>query len=291
MPLKRRGSVSARLSVWFSRRSASRNAASGASSTSMPPRSIARTASFPRTRWSEARFLVAASVKRSVPYGKSIAASPSLPGTFAPRSPQRSRPAIIKWKTRKRSPSISKAIRLPMRWMPTTCFPMIWAMGGSKVRSTKGEARRTAWIGCRSTRGSSASMYAVMSGSSGTQLDQLEYVPVRILEVARAPAGDVLRRTERAGPVTLHQGAHVLQRLHADAEHRAAPIVPAALERGTVEDGMERQADAGTQLQLDPTGRRRSFRQPDRVAPEASRLLHVRHLQRHPDELVHRLAM
>ena len=40
MPLNRRGSVRARLSVWFSRRSAARKAARSASSTSRPPRVV-----------------------------------------------------------------------------------------------------------------------------------------------------------------------------------------------------------------------------------------------------------
>src|SRR5438876_4389278 len=102
-------------------------------------------------------------------------------------------------------------MRLPIRWMRTTCLPTASEMGGSKVRKTKGEARRTAWMGWRRTRGSSASMYAVMSGSSGTQLDQLEDVPVGILEIARAAAGNVLGGAERAGAVALDQPAHVLQ--------------------------------------------------------------------------------
>src|SRR5205085_8213557 len=201
-----------------------------------------------------------------------MAASPSLPGTFAPRSPQRRRPAIMRWKTRKRSPSNSSAMRLPMRWMRTTCLPKIAEMGGSKVRNTKGEARRTAWTGCRNTRGSSASMYAVMSGSSGTQLDQLEHVPVRVFEVARPAAGNLLGRSERAGAVPLDQGAHLLERLYADAQDWTAAIVAAALEGGAVEDGMQREADARAQLHLDPARGRRSFGEADRVVPEAARL-------------------
>ena len=38
----------------------------------------------PRTRWSEARFLLPASVSSRVPSGKSNAASPTFPGTLAP---------------------------------------------------------------------------------------------------------------------------------------------------------------------------------------------------------------
>src|SRR5438309_10885560 len=130
-----------------------------------------------------------------------------------------------------------------------------------------------------------------MSGSSGTQFDQLEHVTVRILEVPRPAAGDLLRRAERAGAVPLDQRTHVFERLHADAEDRTAAVVAAPLERGAVENRMQRQADARAQLQLDPTGRGRSLGEADRVAPEASRLLEVSHLQRHPDELVHGAAM
>src|SRR6267143_35341 len=291
IPLNSRGSVSERLSVWFSRSSASRKAASGASSTSIPPRSIARTASAPRTKCKDARFFVAASVRTSVPYGKSMAASPTLPGTLAPRSSHLRRPAIMRCRTRNRSPSSSSAMRLPMRWMRTTCLPVASEMGGSKVRSTNGEARRTAWIGWRKTRASSASMYAVMSGSSGTQLDQLEDVAVGVLEIARPAAGDVLGGAEGACTVALDQRAHLLQRAHADAEHRTAPVVAAPLEGGWVEDGVQCEVDSGAELQLDPGGRSRPLRQADHVAPEPARLFDVGHLQRHPGELVHGAAM
>src|SRR6267378_304430 len=160
--------------------------------------------------------------------------------------------------TRKRSPSSSSAMRFPTRWMRTTCLPTASTIGGSNVRSTKGEARRTAWMGWRRMRASSASMYAVMSGSSGTQLDQR---------------------------------AHLVQGLHADSQHRPAAVIAAPFEGGGVEDGVQRQVDAGAQLQLDPGGGGRSLRQPHDVPPEAAGLLHVRHLQRHPGELVHGAAM
>src|SRR4051812_36838933 len=136
--------------------------------------------------------------------------------------------------TRKRSPSSSSAMRLPTRWMRTTCLPTASEMGGSKVRSTKGEARRTAWMGWRKTRASSASMYAVMSGSSGTQLDQLEDVPVGVFEIARPATGDVVGGAQRPRAVALDQVAHLLERGDADAQHRPAPVVAAPLERGRV---------------------------------------------------------
>ena len=59
----------------------------------------------PATRWSEARFFVDASESTSEPSGKSNAASAPRPPTFAPRFLQCSRPATIRCRTRKRSPS------------------------------------------------------------------------------------------------------------------------------------------------------------------------------------------
>ena len=67
-------------------------------------------------------------------------------------------PAIITCRTRKRFPSSSSAMRLPMRRIRTTCLPTASTSGGSKVRSTKGEARRTPWMGWRRMRAPSASM-------------------------------------------------------------------------------------------------------------------------------------
>src|SRR5437660_6362565 len=87
MPLSSRGSVSARLSVWLSRVSAARKASRSASSTSRPPASCAASAAAPRTTCSDARFLELASVSTSVPEGNSKAASPTLPGGRARRSP------------------------------------------------------------------------------------------------------------------------------------------------------------------------------------------------------------
>ncbi len=158
MPLKRRGSVSARLSVWFSRRSASTNAARVASSGSSPPRANCPSPVSPRTRWSEARFFELASVISSVPVEKSNAASPTLPGTFAPRAPQRKRPAIIKWKTRNRSPSSPSTIRLPMRRSSRTVRPSASRSGGSTERSRNGLASRARSYVCPSTRAPIASM-------------------------------------------------------------------------------------------------------------------------------------
>src|SRR2546425_792192 len=89
-----------------------------------------------------------------------------------------------------------------------------------------------------------------MSGSSGTQLDQLEDVPVGVLEIARPATGNVLRLAESARAVALDQRAHVLQRADADAEHRTATVVAAPLERRRVGDCMQREVGAGVQVAL-----------------------------------------
>src|SRR5207244_2685171 len=130
-----------------------------------------------------------------------------------------------------------------------------------------------------------------MSGSSGTQLDQLEDVPVGVLEIARPATRNVLRLAESARAVALDQRSHVLQRADADAEHRTATVVAAPLERGRVEDGVQGEVDAGVELELDPGGRGGPLGEADDVAPEAAGFLHVRYLQGHPGELVHGAAM
>ena len=83
--------------------------------TSRPPRSNSASASSPRTRWSEARFFVLASVSRSVPSSKSNAAS-----------------AILSARPRRRAPS-SAAVRRPS--------------GGGRGRGRPPARRRSA---CRS---------------------------------------------------------------------------------------------------------------------------------------------
>src|SRR5262245_60312219 len=111
--------------------------------------------------------LVPASVRIKVPLSKSMARSPTLPGTFAPRSCQRKRPAIIKWITRNSSPSNSKTIRLPRRWRSRTCAPRRASSGGSMERSRNGLASLTFSTRLPTTRGRSAWRYKRISGSSG----------------------------------------------------------------------------------------------------------------------------
>src|SRR5437773_8671133 len=114
-----------------------------------------------------------------------------------------------------------------------------------------------------------------MSGSSGTKLDQLEDVTVRILEVPRAAPGNVLGGAERSSAVALEQGAHLIQGLDADGDHRAAAVVAAPLQGGRVEHAVERKVHSGAELQLHPAGRRGSLGQPHDVAPEPAGLLDV----------------
>src|SRR5216117_3854477 len=87
MPLSSRGSVSARLSVWFSLSSAARNAAGSATNTSIPPASCSPSDHSPCTRWIAARRLVPASVSTIVPLSSSNAASPCLPAPRTRRFP------------------------------------------------------------------------------------------------------------------------------------------------------------------------------------------------------------
>ena len=81
MPRRMCGSVSARLSVWFSRVIAALNAARRAASGSTPP-AVERAERLlaAASGGCAARFFVPASVSVSVPVEKSKAASPSLPG-------------------------------------------------------------------------------------------------------------------------------------------------------------------------------------------------------------------
>ena len=143
MPLSTRGSVSARLSVWFSAVSAARNESGSADKTSMPPGSSANNAASPSSTCKEARRLLPASVSTSEPLGKSKAARLCRPASLAPAGRQCSLPAIIKCSTSHRSPSIPKAIRLPTRRNSRTARHSAEAMGGCAVRSRKALASRT----------------------------------------------------------------------------------------------------------------------------------------------------
>src|SRR5262245_18017825 len=167
MPLNSRGSVSARFRVWLSRDSAARKALRSHSRTSIPPRAKAASPSSPATRCREARFFDPASVRSSVPVSKSNAASPSLPGIFAPGAFQCSRPAIMRWITRWRSPSSPRAIRLPIRRSATRARLSAARRGGSTVRSTNGLRIRIASSRRPRIRSPSASRYTTTSGSSG----------------------------------------------------------------------------------------------------------------------------
>ena len=140
MPLKIRGSVSARFSVRFSVVSAARKSARLEPSGSSPPRSNAASDFCPRTRCRLARFLVLASVSSSVPFGKSKAARPTLPGIFSPGGRQRSRPAIIRCRTRNSSSSSSKTIRLPKREKPPHDFSA--SRGERWIHGAQQERRR-----------------------------------------------------------------------------------------------------------------------------------------------------
>src|SRR5260370_12119737 len=156
--------------------------------------------------------------------------------------------------TRNIPASNSRTMRLPSRRTESTRLPTAALSGGSKLRTTNGLATRTPRISCPCTRAASASTYMETSGSSGIEFDQLEDVAVRVLEVARAPAGDVVRRAQRPGAVALDQRAHLVEIQHPDAHHRPASIVASPLQRLGGKDGAQREEQARPHLQLDPAG-------------------------------------
>ena len=80
-----------------------------------------RAPSRPRTRCSDARRLRARLGERSAcRASNSNARQRACAGGFAPGARQRRRPAIIRWMTRKSSPSSARTMRLPSRSTPTT---------------------------------------------------------------------------------------------------------------------------------------------------------------------------
>jgi hypothetical protein len=147
MPLKSRGSVNDRLTVWFSATRRAANASRVAAMTSMPPASSAASPARPATTWSDARRCLPASVSASVPVAKAKNAS-AFGAVVLPRSSQRSRPAIMRWTTTKRSPSNARTMRLPSRSTPTTVRPSTAEIGGVTERSRNGwriEMRSRRW--------------------------------------------------------------------------------------------------------------------------------------------------
>ena len=80
------------------------------------------------------------------------------PVSRAPGSLQCNRPAIIRCRTSQRSLSRPMQIRLPSLRSPRMLLPWALSSGGSKVRSTKGLAMRTASSVCPRMRLSRASM-------------------------------------------------------------------------------------------------------------------------------------
>lgn len=124
---------------------------------SMPPRENSASAAAPRTTWMDARFLVPASVRTSVPPGKSNSASISRRFGLGFFTAHCSRPATMRWITRKRSSSKANTSRLPMRLSPVTRLPTIADTGGSTLRTTNGLTTVTAEQGAPENRAVSAS--------------------------------------------------------------------------------------------------------------------------------------
>ena len=144
MPEKSRGSVSARLTVWFSRVSASRKRGEirvraprsrrgrAPRAPPRPRRGGARRASSCRPRRARAR-------RR----GSRTRRARPRPPTRAPRFLQCSRPATIRCSTRNRSPSSAKTIRLPSRRSATTRRPSA-SRERRRDRAQQERARRAA---------------------------------------------------------------------------------------------------------------------------------------------------
>ena len=157
-------------------------------------------------------------MKRRVPDGKSKAASPTRPGSFARRAFHWNRPAIVRWKTRNSSSSTPITMRLPMRRSPWTFLRCASQIGGSYVRTTKGLAMGTSSRVWPTMRGSSRSLYTKMSGSSGMagvpfqHRSQAKDIPQCVshdafgarTNMAKTPANEV--PMQGSEPVQPHQG-------------------------------------------------------------------------------------
>ena len=130
MPLKRRGSVSARFSVWFSATRRAANASRVAAITSIPPASSAASAARPATTCSEARRLLARLGEEQACRRRTRRRRARCGAVVLPGASQRRRPAIIRWTTTNSSPSKAKTMRLPRRSTPATRWPSTALIGG-----------------------------------------------------------------------------------------------------------------------------------------------------------------
>jgi len=160
IPLMSRGSVRARLRVWFSAERAARNAFKSVerSQTSIPPASSDARPPSPLKRYNEARRLEPASVSISDPFGKSKTARFCRPASLAGVDFQCKRPAIIKCNASQRSPSSPKTMRFPIRRSSRTTRPSTLESGGCAVRNKNALTNRMRSSGRPTTRGSSAPM-------------------------------------------------------------------------------------------------------------------------------------
>ena len=168
MPLNSRGSVSDRFTVWLSERRRSANASSvGVEHLESAARELGEAAS-PRTRWSDARRLVPASVSVSVPVGNSNAArSARRAGLVASRLPVKTaRDHEMEDDEQIVVHADDDALAEPAHRANASC-PTSSSSGGSTVRRRNGVLSRTLEIGWPTSRVSSASTYATMSGELG----------------------------------------------------------------------------------------------------------------------------
>src|SRR6516165_2893787 len=231
MPLKSRGSVSARLSVWFSLRNRAANCARLDVRTSRPPGSCCCSCSSPCTRCSEARRLVPASVRVSVPLPNCRRASTARFGGAVPRSYQCRRPAIMRWNTSHNPPSSPIASRLPSRRRSVTRRCSASWIGGTALRSTNGETICTRSRRSPTMRCCNASRYTVRSGSSGIGPRSLPRTPQPRAGIRRMRASGADRRQAGArsrrerGRASVSGGSQQRRADHAAILHHECDIL------------------------------------------------------------------
>ncbi len=138
MPLTRRGSVSARFSVRFSRRERLAELR-GRLRSGFDTAPIVLSQALLSAHDEQARSFLRTGLREHArePCRKSSAKRSIFRFNGAPRSFQCRRPAIIRCSTSRRSSSSSNTIRLPSREKPRTCLPSIAASGGSNERRRK----------------------------------------------------------------------------------------------------------------------------------------------------------
>ena len=229
MPLKMCGSVSARFSVWFSRRSAAANVVDVCCPAPRGRRGRARRARRVPAHDVQRRPALASRPRSGAacPRRSRGPAGPPCRAPAAPAAFQRNRPAIIRCTTRKRSPSSAEHDAL--------AEPLESDRPGGP-RQLPAAARRIA-------AGTVPPAGSVRSGGRRSraervkiQLDvgQLGHLGAGAIVVASAPAGVVLGRggvLRRDGECSAKRGALTVPRRSACGSQRMKVVVAAVLDR------------------------------------------------------------